>query len=76
MAKRPQGGSALGAYFATVFGLSVFSSILFKARVQAWYQTMPPEHAKAVGVMILLGLFVVIGAGALIIVRSSNAKRP
>jgi hypothetical protein len=61
-------------YMLVVLGIFVLVDLLAGPYVQAWYRTMPPEHAKALGGLILLGLFIIVGVGALFVIsRSSDA---
>jgi len=74
MPKGPQGGNLLRRFFFGLFVALALSDAIFGARIQAWYQTMPPATAKAVGASIIFGLLIVVcGIAMFLASRSSDA---
>jgi hypothetical protein len=78
MPEGPQGQkprpNPIRTYALLVLGISALAGSIVGPRIQAWYQTMPPEHGKAIGAVLFFGFVVIVGVGALFAIsRSSDA---
>ncbi len=74
MLKGHQGRNPLRAFLVLVIGILAVSSAIIGPRMQAWYKTVPPKEAYAVGIGAFCAFVVLVYVvGFIIASRSTDA---
>jgi hypothetical protein len=73
MEKKPYSPKSPRPYLLLLVGAAALMDAVFGSRMQAWYQTMPPDQAKAIGAIILGGIFIAGLVGWVWFLRSRGA---